>query len=137
MKKSLLFLLFAAIFFACKKPNIKPENTYIGTWNVAVIYLNNGSANMKGLAETFSPCLKGATLEFTEDLRFDLQCDCDWMRAAGTYLFDNKSITATDTLQAEQLTQVFIFADGFLSKVVQVEAGTMSYKFDLRFKKIE
>jgi len=42
------------------------------------------------------------------------------------------SITATDTLSATPLTQVFTFKDGFLSKIV--EAG--GFKFDIKFEKI-
>ena len=133
MKNIIFIISILFVFSACKRIKLDPENTYIGTWNIAAIYLNGGNTNMKGFAETFEPCLKGASLEFTEDLKFDLQCDCDWLRAAGTYTFDNVSITAIDTLDTKNHTQVFTFADGFLSKIVEASG----FKFDLKFRKIE
>jgi len=131
---SFILLLFGLMlcFSTCKRVKLNPENTYIGTWNIAAIYIGNSNVNNKSLAETFQPCLKGSTLEFTEDLKFDLQTECDYMRAAGNYTFDEVSITATDTLSATPLTQVFTFKDGFLSKIVEA-AG---FKFDIKFRKI-
>ena len=136
MKQNIFLILilfgFAGCFSTCKRIQLDSENTYIGKWNIAAIYINDGSTNMKSLAETIQPCLKGSTLEFTEDLKFDLKTDCEWMRAAGNYTFDDVAITATDTLDVSQITQVFTFVDGFLSKVVEAP----NYTFDLYFKKV-
>jgi len=135
MKKiTFILLLFGLIicFLTCKRIKLNPENTYIGTWSIAAIYIGNNSINNKDLAETIQPCLIGSTLEFTEDLKFDLQTDCDYMRAAGNYTFDDVSIAATDTLSASHITQIFTFKNGYLSKIVDA-AG---FKFDVQFKKI-
>ena len=137
MKRNIYFILalfvLTVCLSTCKRIELEPQNTYIGTWNIAAIYMNGGNVNNKGLAEMIQPCLKGATLEFREDLVFDLQCECDYLRAAGNYTFDNVSITATDTLSDSHHTQVFTFVNGFLFKMVEAQ----SYKFELKFEKIK
>ena len=136
MKNIIFTILILFVFFACKRVQIPPENTYIGTWEVVAIYMNGGNYNWLSTIATFphedAKCLSATpTLEFTENLIFDLQTDCDWLRAAGSYTFDNVSITATDTLNVSQHTQIFTFENGFLSKIAKIQ----SFTFDLKFRK--
>ncbi|MDR0828635.1 MAG: hypothetical protein LBN95_00790 [Prevotellaceae bacterium] len=134
MKKILFFTLCSVAligFTGCKK--VQKENTFIGKWTVAAIYVDDIKINVLPFAELYeNGCFRGASLEFFSDLTFDLQCNCNWLRAAGNYTFENDLITAVDTLK-DGFTQIFTFYDGFLRK----EMDNGGHHWKLNFKKLE
>jgi hypothetical protein len=135
MKKNCLFVLAVVMLLTmCKPLVLEPKETFIGTWKLAAIYINGGSVDMQDFVKMIKPCLKGeATLEFTADSLFNLQCDCDFMRSAGHYTVENENIFAKDTIHDTQYTKYFTFIDGSLRQSAE-EGGLV---FDILYKKIE